>query len=127
MKINWDRIGVLISALCAVHCVVSPFLILIAPFYFYSLEHPVVHILFAAFVVPVGLVSFIRGYQQHQQFKVLALGLFGLGLILLTAVIPHQALHKMGHTQITLLASASLIVAHILNRRSCECHPRKSV
>lgn len=127
MNLNWDRIGIFLSALCAVHCVVAPILILVAPFYFYSLEHPVVHILFAAIVVPVGLLSFIKGYQQHHQWKVLAVGGVGLGLILLMAVIPHQALHKMGHTQITLLASFLLIVAHVLNRKSCLCHPRNSV
>lgn len=117
-----DQVGMLISTLCAIHCVATPLLVFSVPMLAYSFHHPLFHIGIAALVVPVGVWAFWRGYRRHHRKDILALGVLGLSVVGLAAVLPHAWMHIIGHTPLTILGSAVLILAHWLNRRSCLCH-----
>lgn len=69
----------------------------------------------ALLVVPVAVYSFFRGYKEHHHPWTLVVGLVGVFILVLGASLPHLALHKIGHTTVTILGSCFLIFAHSMN------------
>lgn len=121
-----DIAGIIISALCLVHCIATPFVVYSLPVLARSFHHPLFHIGVALFVLPVGLWAFFRGFRQHKSYLVLGLGIVGMSIVALAAFIPHEWLHQVGHLEWTLIGSVFLVIGHWLNRRSihqhCACH-----
>ncbi len=117
----FDRIGISISSLCFIHCLITPFLAFGFPFLVTSFHHPLFHVVIALFVLPVGSYAFWQGYQDHGQKRILAFGIPGLLIISLAAFLPDQVLHLVGHTSINVFGSILLITAHYLNNRACRC------
>lgn len=119
---RWDKIGIFLSGLCAVHCLVTPLLLLTLPVLGQAFEEESVHLIMALFVAPVGGFAFWSGYKHHKKAKVLALGILGILLIAGASVAPHSWVEFFGHDLITIFGSILLISAHVLNRRACLCH-----
>ncbi len=119
---RWDKAGIFLSSLCALHCMVTPLLVLALPMMGSFFENELVHILMALFVVPVGLFAFWSGYRHHRQLKVFGLGILGLSLVGGAPLAPHEWVDFFGHDLITISGSFCLIIAHVLNRRACLCH-----
>ncbi|QDK39714.1 MerC domain-containing protein [Bdellovibrio sp. NC01] len=118
---RWDKLGITLSTICAIHCVITPFLALAVPVLGETFEQPWVHLVMAVFVVPTGLYAFFSGYQHHKQKGLVALGVLGIILIAIGLLAPISGLNLFGHDVITIIGSAALIVAHVLNRRACHC------
>lgn len=119
---RWDKVGIFLSTLCAVHCLLTPFLILALPVMGEFFESEWAHILLALFVVPVGLFAFFSGYRHHQQKGVLALGVVGLLFITGASFLPHEMVEVAEFDVVTISGSVLVLFAHILNRRACLCH-----
>lgn len=119
---RWDKVGVALSGLCAIHCLVTPLLALAVPVLGEMFEQPWVHILMALFVVPVGLFAFYSGYRHHKKKYILAMGCVGLALVGAGLSSPFIGLGFSGHDVLTISGSIFLITAHTLNRRACLCH-----
>lgn len=84
-----DRLGVALSSLCAVHCLLTPPLLLLLPTFGRFWAHPASHWGMAAFVVPLALLSLPKGFRLHGRRWVLACGILGTSLILLGAALPY--------------------------------------
>lgn len=119
---RWDNIGILISSLCAIHCLVTPILILTLPVLGNAFEEEWVHLVMALFVVPIGVFAFWSGYKHHKKIKVFSLGVAGLLLVGGASLAPHSWVEFFGHDLVTIFGSSFLITAHVLNRRACLCH-----
>lgn len=119
---RWDKLGIFLSSLCAIHCLVTPLLIMTLPVLGEVFEQEWVHISMALFVVPVGLFAFWSGYKHHRQPKVFGLGVLGLLMVGGASVAPHSWVEFFGNDLVTIFGSIFLIIAHILNRRACLCH-----
>lgn len=123
VKEGWvDIAGMVISTVCAFHCLATPFLVFAAPFLSVSFHHPLFHWIILALVGPLGALAFWVGYKHHHQKKILILGLVGISIVTFGAIAPHLWVHFLGHYFVTLAGSAFLITAHYLNRRACRCH-----
>jgi hypothetical protein len=118
---RWDKIGMFLSSLCAIHCLATPLLVLALPVMGEFFEQEWVHILMALFVVPVGLFAFYSGYQHHKQFRVFSLGVVGLTMVGGASLLPHEMVEINGLDVVTIIGSICLITAHIMNRRACHC------
>ncbi len=119
---KWDRLGMTLSMLCAIHCVATPFLLLSLPFLGEFFENEWIHVGMALFVIPVGLYAFISGYKHHRQLSVVAAVLVGMSLII-AATFQHHDHSEVGHLDLmTLCGGIILVIAHVLNRRACLCH-----
>ncbi|MEM0967848.1 MAG: MerC domain-containing protein [Verrucomicrobiota bacterium] len=88
-NVGADRIGVIASVLCAVHCAVTPFLLLFAPAFGQIWAHPASHWLVALFVVPLAIAMTIRGFRVHRKQWIVASGLAGVVLVIVGALIPY--------------------------------------
>jgi hypothetical protein len=113
---RFDRLGVLISGLCMVHCVAGLFLIGVLGLGGGVLLNPAIHRfgLVAAFVV--GLFTIGTGALRHGHRLPLALGTTGLALMAAAIASDH------GTSEALLTISGVVLVAsaHIVNmRRTC--------
>ena len=128
---HFDRAGMFVSFLCAVHCIalpiLLPFLPLLAGSFFWTegFEETVV----AASLLIAGPTLF-RGYLQHRRFWVpLAFGL-GLAFILLRPDAhghghdhSHAGTIDIAHYLFAACAGISLASGHWLNLRFCKSCP----
>jgi MerC mercury resistance protein len=124
--INLDKLGMLLSSLCAIHCVLTPLIILSVPMMArYYLAHPYFHGIFAGLILPVGVAAFVSGYRHHHNAKVFWLGIPGLLIVSVAPILVHNFGFVRGfpfnETTIMVAGSVLVIWAHWLNRRSCAC------
>jgi hypothetical protein len=118
----WDKWGMFFSSLCALHCLITPLLVLSLPFLGEAFENPWVHIGMAIFVVPVGTYAFWSGFKHHKKIGLLVMGLVGVTLVGGASIAPHSWIDFFGHNVVTIFGSCLLVLAHFLNRRACLCH-----
>jgi hypothetical protein len=117
-KFSVDKLGISLSGICAVHCFLTPVLLLLIPSWGSHFHQEEIHWFFFLFVAPVATYSFWRTYQAHKNIKPLILGC--LGLIILSLPIFVEHFHNIGHV-ISLIGSALMILAHLQSLR-CQCH-----
>ena len=125
-----DNLGITISSVCAIHCLLLPAIFLIAPYSFIASHE--FHETLIYFILPCALIAFVLGCRKHGDMRVAILGTIGI-VLLASAVILHETLHSDQHSDslisvlITVMGSVMLIFSHIRNRKLCaqlnyECH-----
>ena len=98
-RLDPDRIGVIASVLCAIHCAIAPVLLLFAPAFGRWWAHPASHWIVALFVVPLAGVMVARGFRIHRKHWVMASGATGILLILAGAALPYTGMAKSGEAE----------------------------
>ncbi|MEM9252911.1 MAG: MerC domain-containing protein, partial [Planctomycetota bacterium] len=79
---RWDLVGIVASGACAVHCVATPFLLLLLPAFGTAWSNAWVHWALAAVVLPLAFVVIGRGYRAHRRRSTLVLaGLGAAGIV----------------------------------------------
>jgi cation transport ATPase len=116
-KPNIDRMGMWVSAVCFVHCMLPPMLFYSAPFLVYFLYHPWVHPILTLIVVPIGIFGFWHGYREHKNKVILTLGALGILSVSAQQFISYEMAQKIGPTLLLWLGSGLMILAHYLNFR----------
>lgn len=112
-----DRAGILLSALCAMHCALTPILVAVAPFLFTAeFEFRTKAVLLSLAGIALGW-----GFISHRSWKPLvwlavALGAFGVAEL----VVDEPGSGEHWEIVATVLASAALIMAHVTNTRACR-------
>lgn len=123
---KWDKLGVLFSSLCALHCLLTPLLIVVSPFLGEIFEQAWVHTLLALFVAPVGVYAFTSGYRHHKNKWLMLLGLSGVVLVVTALLMNHEhsaaPRHGFELDYLTVAGSLILVGAHLWNRKACQCH-----
>jgi len=115
---KWDRVGAGLSFLCAMHCLITPFVTLSLPFWIYSVHYSPVHLALALFILPIGVYAFWNGFKRHHNKYIFALGFFGLALLAGALTGPSSRNQLRWNDVLNLIGSFSLVIAHILNRRA---------
>ena len=128
-----DMIGMGLSGLCMVHCLVFPLLISFAPPILRELPgDDVTHRVLAIGIALAGGLAFRSGFKVHRKGWILALFLLGIALISTAAALGEPVLSPYGETGITVCGSLLLITAHWCNRSFCHscavdgCHQQPS-
>jgi hypothetical protein len=126
-----DRLGIALSAACALHCVVTPALLFLLPMVGSTFANVWVHRGFALVLVPVGVFAFWRGLLKSGRFRATCVGAAGMSILLWSQVFTDQQCCPTGptvaHTATNIFASLLIVVGHRLNlidaRLSClQCH-----
>ena len=108
-----DRIGILLSGMCAVHCLLGIVLVSVLGLGGEALLSPSIHRYGLALAVLVGLVTLGLGVLRHGKLAPLVIG--GCGIALMTAGILVQ--HGPIEAVVTIAGVALVATAHIRNLR----------
>lgn len=120
----WDRIGIIISSVCLVHCLLVPFILMLFPFVESKYDH--FHELLTIFVVVPAFLAFIPGYKKHRNINVLYLAVTGLIFIMSAAFLEDIYFSHNAARIVTILGSLFMILAHARNIKHAHqcrtCH-----
>ncbi|MEX2602842.1 MAG: MerC domain-containing protein [Gracilimonas sp.] len=117
----WDRLGLSLSVLCAIHCLFVPVVLALLPLSSFALSieswfHPL-------FVILIAPTVFYASRRSHYDKKIVTLLSSGFILILAGWLIGHHWFGEFFETGATLVGSILLIAGHWLNYRhhqSCK-------
>jgi len=120
-----DRVGIVVSAACFVHCILTPVVLslsAVSAHYLPSEER--VHRILAVCVAAIGGFAILTGYRKHRRSRVLLLMSSGLLLIFGGAYwgdrLPSHAIEVI----VTMMGSCLMISAHLINHtfcKNCDC------
>ncbi len=117
-KINWDAIGITASVACAIHCALLPLFLTSLPLFGVNIIHNIYFeagMIFLAFCI--GSYSLYHGYRRHHH-SFIPLIIFAAGIVLL--VLKQFFAHYQ--TWLLIPAVALIVLAHLMNYRSCRVH-----
>ncbi|WP_179489231.1 MerC family mercury resistance protein [Granulicella arctica] len=115
-----DIAGATASAICLVHCLLTPVAISLFPNILpYLPGDTATHRLLAIGVVLFGLIGFLPGYRIHRRKPLLALIAAGIALILIVAW-TGNSLNRTAELLLSVTGSFLLVTAHLLNRSFCH-------
>jgi len=106
-----DRLGVMLSGLCALHCVASILLVAGLGLGGELLLAPVIHRVGLALAVAVGAATLTIGVARHGDHRVLQVGAAGIGFMAVALVVGHGTAEAV----LTIAGVALLAWAHIRN------------
>ena len=145
-----DRIGIVASVACAIHCLAAPALLLVAPFLSGWWSHPATHGAIALVVLPVAILGLRSARGRRGGKWIFGSGIVGIALVLLGALLPlwsaDATAEEGAHSSsccpsvkyddesqrwdwnlppasiVTLLGGVALVLAHAGNLRCCRDH-----
>ena len=118
-----DRVGMIISSTCAVHCVLMPFVIGYLTYLghgWVASESTELLLVGSAFLVAMG--SLVPSYTKHRNPA--ALALFAAGLAVIAALHAAGVKHGAGYGVAMAAGGALIAGAHWCNHRLCACCQR---
>ncbi|MDA1076658.1 MAG: MerC domain-containing protein [Proteobacteria bacterium] len=111
-----DRIAILLSGICLVHCLAIPILLIALPALGSLLfdSHSSFHWFLIVFGFPVSAVALWIGWRRHGELRPVVIG--AAGLVLMVLGITHW-FGDAGEISATVFGAVVLMIAHILNMR----------
>ena len=119
--LSMDRLGMMASIGCAVHCLLTPVVLSLSAVYAHMLpteEHT--HRFLAVVVSAIGAIALVRGYRKHRSARPLLLMGVGLGFIIGGACFGDQLPSHAMEVCITLCGSCCMVAAHRINHTFCS-------
>ncbi len=111
----WDRLGITLSGICAIHCLLLPVFVALIPLWPAIADfHDYTHLIFFIAIAPTVYLALKRKHRSKKVTVYLVLGVF----IIFLAWAFNNLLGEYGETGITLLGSTMLIRGHWLNYRT---------
>jgi len=111
-----DRIAVVLSGLCLLHCLALPLFIALMPFVAEFAESHW-HTPMLAIALPVSATAIVIGYRRHGNRALVATGVIGLILLLVGATVAHNQLGPIADRVFTVSGSLLLAAVHWQNSR----------
>jgi hypothetical protein len=116
-----DRMAISASALCMLHCLVTPLLLIAVPVISSTIvADDEFHRILVAFVLPVSLIALFLGCRRHRDRAVFVLGVFGLISLVLIAYLGHDLLGEAGEKGATIFSGVILAIGHFRNYHLCR-------
>lgn len=106
-----DRAGIILSGLCAVHCILGVVLVGVLGIGGEALLSPNIHRIGLALALVVGIISLGFGVLRHGRVAPLAIGASGLTLMAIALFVGHG----IEETVLTIAGVALVAIAHIRN------------
>ena len=128
-----DKSAIVLSFLCALHCLLLPAAIVLYPSTLGFLPgDESVHFALLFVVIPISAYALVKGGKVHKSRKVFITGISGLLVLVAAVVLGHDILGEIGEKILTVLGSIIVIIAHVQNHlicraTDCECHDEVKV
>lgn len=125
LAIPADQIGIWASALCMIHCILTPVVLSISAVSAHFLpSEERTHRILAVLIALVGTIALLKGYRKHRKIRVPSFMAIGLVCIFSGAWWGDRLPSHIAEVAITLIGSAFMIAAHFANHtfcRGCSC------
>jgi len=117
-----DKIAVLLSGVCILHCLITPIAITLIPIISLStfVEDVLFHQLMLWLVLPTSCIALFIGCRKHRDLLIAATGFIGMLILLVIAFFGHDLLGIGGEKIGTVIGGIVLAISHILNFRACQ-------
>jgi hypothetical protein len=121
-----DKIGVIASTICAIHCTVMPFMLIVFPILSLSLfVSETFEWVFLSASLLLGVTSLCFGYKKHKSLRAFPWLASGLALIVIGRIMHQHTIHqKEMHIDLynIILFSGGILVAlsHKINSLLCN-------
>jgi len=123
-KLWWDRLGIAMSVVCLVHCLLLPFAVAVLPFVAAQwLQASGFHMAMALVLLPIALLAVVPGLRRHGQVSVAAAMVAGLSLLSTAAFAGEALLTREWEVGLTIAGGAILVLAHGANLALCRACP----
>ncbi|MCV2884175.1 MerC domain-containing protein [Aestuariibacter sp. AA17] len=118
-----DKLAIGLSALCAIHCLAVPSLLLLLPsLAAMQLENEAFHFWMVLTVVPTSVFALATGCKLHQRFHLVVAGGAGLLLLLVALMLGESLIGEAGEKTLTLVGALLVALSHWANIRLCYAH-----
>ena len=115
VSLLWDRLGISISTICAIHCLLLPVFVALLPLWSFGVViHEWLHPLFILLILPT---VYYASKRSHFQRKIIRLLFGGLFLLVTGWGLGHFWIGLWFETGMTVIGSLVLIAGHWLNYR----------
>lgn len=114
-----DRVAIALSALCLVHCLALP-LVLVALPLLAQFADSHWHTPMLLIAVPVSMSAIVIGYRRHGNLPLLGAGVAALTLLIFAATFAHAYLGAAIDRSLTIVASLLLAWVHWQNGRTLQ-------
>ena len=116
-----DRLAISLSALCVMHCLLTPLLIVFLPSILaIQLENEAFHRALLLIVIPTSVFSLVVVCKQHKRYQLLNIGLIGLLFLISATFMEGLANGELLEKTLTVIGACVLAVGHYLNFRLCN-------
>lgn len=114
----FDKLGICVSGLCLVHCLIMPFALLSFPVlsnYFHHLEENI-HLIFGVLVLTSAIFAVYPHCRKSGRKDILILALMGSITVLTAFTLAHE-ISEVLESILTVTGSVMLIIAHFRNMK----------
>ena len=123
VNINYDKIAISFSVVCALHCLLLPIIVIFLPAIsatFVGSED--FHKILLYFVIPSSIIALSLGCKMHGKYEVYSYGVIGIGTLLFASFFGHDYLGEIGEILFTLIGAGIVSLGHYKNQKLCaEC------
>tara|TARA_B100000482_G_scaffold70324_1_gene49365 strand:+ start:332 stop:721 length:390 start_codon:yes stop_codon:yes gene_type:complete len=120
ININYDKIAISFSVVCALHCLLLPIAVIFLPSIsatFLGTED--FHKILLYFVIPSSIIALSLGCKMHGKYEVYSYGFFGIGALLFASFFGHDYLGEVGEIFLTLIGAGIVSLGHYKNQKLC--------
>jgi MerC mercury resistance protein len=121
----FGRIAVGLSGACAVHCLLTPVVLIAIPTFGSILSDEQFHVATLVLVLPISGYALFRGCRKHRSPAVVLPGSLGLCILVVSALFGHWLFGESGERIVTILGSSLVAISHFLNMARCANHSVK--
>lgn len=116
-----DRFAIGLSALCVVHCLLMPVLVVVSPHLAKSLiGSEALHLWLVYAVIPSSLFALTMGCTQHRRGLLILIGGIGLSFLGLGIAIESTGLSHVWEQIFTVSGAILIAFAHVRNFKHCR-------
>jgi len=112
-----DRTAIAMSALCVVHCLTLPLLIIMAPFLGQFFEGHF-HAQLLVVALPVSTGALALGYRRHRNSRIIIAGIAGMALLTIGGTVMHSQFGIIADRVFTITGAIILAGSHWFNSRA---------
>ncbi|MCV6606197.1 MAG: MerC domain-containing protein [Porticoccaceae bacterium] len=94
-----DQVGIWASSICAVHCLLTPVILIVAADFAGIWAHPAAHWVLAAVTIPLAAGVIFKGYKRHQKKWVAGCASLGIAFILASLLAPMLGSAELSPTE----------------------------
>ena len=139
MQIFFDRFAIILSGICAIHCIALPVVAGMLPLLATTFHHGHqlhefwFHHFILYFIVPVSIIALVSGYKTHRKWVPILIASIGLAILMTTALfidrlLAHHVISHEGEMIFTVTGGVIHAIGHILNLQASRKthHPCKA-